>query len=86
MAALTSATMFRSQRRELITRGSRSGFCCLGKKFRGTPPCSGCPQRGGNAANDCPCSGYLLVLAAMAFNEGVHAHGVGPCDWLGLTD
>jgi hypothetical protein len=41
MAALTSATMFRSQKRELVTRGSRSGFCCWGRKFRGTPPCSG---------------------------------------------
>jgi hypothetical protein len=41
MAALTSATMFRLQRRELVTQGSRSGFRCLGRKFRGTPPCSG---------------------------------------------
>ena len=54
MAALTSATMLRSQRRELVTRGSRSGFRCLGRKFRGTPPCSG----------------YLLVLVAMSFNGG----------------
>uniref|UniRef100_A0A2N9IJU6 Uncharacterized protein n=1 Tax=Fagus sylvatica TaxID=28930 RepID=A0A2N9IJU6_FAGSY len=39
----------------------------------------GCPRHRGNAANDCPHSGHLLVLAAMSFNRGCS------CSWCWAT-